>query len=270
MSSNAPALTPAPHERQNSRYAIVETPVVRSRQLLRAAAPTLRAILPVPDDEVPARVRMLIALLIAALPWVILGIWAPSGWAGDVALLVFTVLIGATYFGHAVACAWPQLQGPNARRQPPVVLLQVLSATSYAQGWFALLYYIVSTDSSAQAFDPPLGRIDAAYFTIGTATTTGTADIHPVGGFTRLVVCVQMVLSLFLVVTAAGIAFQRLFGPRFLKTTPSVVDQQAAGRGGGDAAAPPAPPGPAPLAVETAEDRAAPSPVLAAMSYLPG
>jgi Ion channel len=175
--------------------------------------------LPIPDDEVPARFRVLIALLIAALPWVILGIWPPSGDAGDVALLVFTVLIGVTYSAHALAFAWPHLNSPKAERQQGVVLIQVLSATSYIEGWFALLYYILSTDPTTPAFDPALGRIDAAYFTISTATTTGTADIHPTDGFARLVVCVQMILSVFLIVTAAGIALQRLLAPTLLHAT---------------------------------------------------
>ena len=86
--------------------------------------------LPVPDDEVPARVRVLIALLIAALPWVILGIWPPSGWAGDAALLVFTMLICATYSVHALSFGWLHIQRPRTHRRPAVVLIQVLSATS--------------------------------------------------------------------------------------------------------------------------------------------
>ena len=253
MSSNAPALTPAPRERGTFRYAIVEAPVLKSRQLLRAAAPTLRVMLPVPDGEVPARVRVLIAVLIAALPWVILSIRAPSGWAGDVAFLVFTVLIGATYSGHAVSFAWPHIQSAKAQRQPGVVLTEVLSATSYVEGWFALLYYILSTDPTTQAFNIQLGRIDAAYFTISTATTTGTADIHPVEGFDRLVVCVQMILSLFLLVTAAGIALQALLAPKFLQAATSDANRIDGSRADDNAGPAGLPAGPAALAAANAE-----------------
>jgi hypothetical protein len=54
-----------------------------------------------------------------------------------------------------------------------------------------------------------LSKIDAAYFTIGTATTTGMGDIHPASQGSRLLVEFQMVVSLFLVVTALGLAIQR-------------------------------------------------------------
>jgi hypothetical protein len=271
MSSNVPALTRAPREPGTFRYAIVEGPVLKSRQLFRAAASTLRMMLPVPDGEVPARVRVLIAVLIAALPWVILSIWAPSGWAGDVALLVFTILIGATYSGHAVSFAWPHIQSANAQRQPGVVLVQVLSATSYVEGWFALLYYIVSTDPTTQAFDIQLSRIDAAYFTIGTATTTGTADIHPVEGFARLVVCVQMVLSLFLLVTAAGIALQALLAPKFLQATTSDADRTDGSRADEDVGPAGLPAGPAALAAVNAEgDCAARQPIFPPRGSVPG
>jgi hypothetical protein len=212
MSSNGPALTRASRARGTFLDAIVDAPLVNLRQLLRAAAPTLRLILPVPDDEVPVRVRVLVALLIAALPWVILSIWAPCG-AGDVVLIVFTILVGATYFAYALAFVSAHRQSPRTQRQPGVVITQVFSATSYVEGWFALLYYILSADPTTQAFDPQLSRIDAAYFTICTATTTGIADIHPVSGFTRLLVAVQIVLSLCLIVTCAGIAFQRFLAP---------------------------------------------------------
>ncbi|MBV9638751.1 MAG: two pore domain potassium channel family protein [Mycobacteriaceae bacterium] len=209
MSSNGPALTRASRAGGTFRDTIVDAPLRNSRQLLRVAAPTLRLILPIPDDEVPVRVRVLVAAIIAALPWIILGIWAP-GEAGDVALIVFTMLVGATYFAYAVAFVWVHRQSPRTHRQPGVVLTQVLSATSYVEGWFALLYYVVSADSAAPAFDPRLSRIDAAYFTISTATTTGVADLHPVSGFARLLISVQIILSLFLIVTAAAIAFPML------------------------------------------------------------
>ena len=212
MSSNGPTPACTSRERSTFRNAIVDTPLQNSRQLLRRAAPTVRQVLPVPDDEVPVRVRVLVALIIAALPWVILSIWARGG-AGDVALLVFTILVGATYSAYALASVWAHRQSPKPRRQPGVVLTQVLSATSYIEGWFALLYYVLSADPRASAFYPQLSRIDAAYLTISTATTTGAPDLHPITGFARLLISAQLLVSLFLVVSAVGIAFQR-FLPR--------------------------------------------------------
>jgi hypothetical protein len=212
MASNGPIPARASRERGALLYAIVDALLHYSRQRLRAAAPTLRLILLVPDDELPVRVRVLVALLIAALPWAILGIWAPGG-AGDVALIVFTFLVGATYFAYALAFVRAHRQSPETQRQPGIVLIQVISATSYVEGWFALVYYLLSADPTIHAFAPRLSRIDAVYFTISTATTTGMADIHPVSGFTRLLVSVQLIVSLFLVVTAVGIAFQRFLAP---------------------------------------------------------
>jgi hypothetical protein len=56
--------------------------------------------------------------------------------------------------------------------------------------------------SGVAAFNVPLTRIDATYFTISTATTTGMGDIHPVSGAARLLVSAQMIASLYRVVIA--------------------------------------------------------------------
>jgi hypothetical protein len=64
---------------------------------------------------------------------------------------------------------------------------------------------------SPHSFDPsPLTGIDAAYFTISTATTTGMGDVHPVSGGARLLVSGQMIASLYLVVIAISTAAQRV------------------------------------------------------------
>jgi hypothetical protein len=58
-----------------------------------------------------------------------------------------------------------------------------------------------------------MSAIDAAYFTISTATTTGLGDIHPASGTARLVVSAQMIASVYLVVIAIGTAVGRIFAP---------------------------------------------------------
>jgi len=62
----------------------------------------------------------------------------------------------------------------------------------------------------AGSFTPPiLSRIDAAYFAISTATTTGMGDIYPASSYARLIVSAQMVFSFILFVGAIGTALQR-------------------------------------------------------------
>ncbi|MGO9154175.1 ion channel [Mycobacterium sp.] len=85
----------------------------------------------------------------------------------------------------------------------------VLAQVIFVEGFFALLYYALSAQSP-QAFNCSLTRVDATYFTISTATTTGMGDIHPVSGTARLLVSAQMVTSVYLVVIAITTAIQRV------------------------------------------------------------
>jgi hypothetical protein len=85
----------------------------------------------------------------------------------------------------------------------------VVCLAVYVEGLFALGYFLLSV-GSPQAFNAGLTRIDAAYFTISTATTTGMGDIHPVSGVARLLVLAQMIASLFVVVVAITTAVKRL------------------------------------------------------------
>jgi Ion channel len=94
-----------------------------------------------------------------------------------------------------------------------VVLAQVLSGAILVEGIFAAIYYVMSFGSPGP-FGSPLTGIDAAYFTISTATTTGMGDIHPVTAAARLVVTAQMVVSLAVLVTALSVALDRFFAQR--------------------------------------------------------
>jgi hypothetical protein len=95
------------------------------------------------------------------------------------------------------------------RTFPTAVVADSGGLSGRLRGLFAVLYYALSVESP-QAFNVPLTRIDATYFTISTATTTGMGDIHPVSGAARLLVSVQMIASLYLVVIAIGTAAQRV------------------------------------------------------------
>jgi len=105
---------------------------------------------------------------------------------------------------------WEVLWDILRRRSPQRALLTVFAAVLYIEGIFANDYYWLSHRSPA-AFNEPLNRIDAVYFTVSTAMTTGLGDIHPLSSSARLVVIAQMLLSGFLLVFAAGIALNRLF-----------------------------------------------------------
>jgi Ion channel len=134
-----------------------------------------------------------------------IGSW---GGAGGLIALIFNGAVGGWYLISALLSAWAYLASPIVQRRPGIVLLQVISSTIYVEGYFAMIYYMISAHWPG-AFCPPLSTIDAAYFTISTATTTGFGDIHPASGLARLLVSAQMVINLLLVVTAVGTAFQR-------------------------------------------------------------
>ena len=139
---------------------------------------------------------------IAVAPWLILGITRPSAFALNIA--------GASFFAAVnLLMIWAYLWSPVAQKNPGIVAARVVSSVVGIQGCFALGYYLFSARYH-HAFNEVLTRIDAAYFTVSTATTTGMGDIHPVSQAARLVVTAQMVASLFLVVTAVGTALARL------------------------------------------------------------
>lgn len=131
--------------------------------------------------------------------WLSLGSPAPT-----IAMLVIIGLGGLLYISLVL---WDL-----TRRSPRRALLTVFAAVLYVEGIFANAYYWLSQRSPA-AFSETLSRIDAAYFTVSTATTTGFGDIHPLSSSARLVVIAQMLVSGFLLVFAAGIAINRLFSP---------------------------------------------------------
>jgi hypothetical protein len=141
------------------------------------------------------------SVVLAIVPWV--GLQKPPGRIG--ALFVAFACVAVLWAG---GWAWVLLS--RFRRIPAVVVaIVVVCRAVYVEGLFAVLYYALSVESP-QAFNVPLTRIDTAYFTISTATTTGMGDIHPVSGAARLLVSGQMIASLFLIVIAITTAVQRV------------------------------------------------------------
>lgn len=149
--------------------------------------------------------------------WLSLGSPAPT-----IPVLVIIGLGGLLYISRVL---WELIP----RRSPRHALLTVFAAVLYVEGIFANAYYWLSQRSPA-AFSETLSRIDAAYFTVSTATTTGFGDIHPLSGSARLVVIAQMLVSGFLLVFAAGIAINRLFSAASPTSAPRCKDCASAGK----------------------------------------
>jgi hypothetical protein len=116
----------------------------------------------------------------------------------------------------AAVWVWALLRRFRSLPAAFIAALVVLQAV-YVEGFFALWYRGLSA-ASPQAFNGPLSPVDAAYFTISTATTTGMGDIHPSSPAARLIVTAQMIASLYLIVIAITTAVQRVLAPAVHET----------------------------------------------------
>jgi hypothetical protein len=145
-------------------------------------------------------------LIVGFYPWTQLRRPAPSYAAWQLPLacfglvwpIVFVCLLlwGRIFFRHM---------------SPTVIAIFVIALAMFVEGTFAEVYYQMSAHSP-HSFDPSsMSGIDAAYFTIGTATTG--SDIHPVSGAARLWVSGQQIASVFLIVIAITTAVQRTRPP---------------------------------------------------------
>jgi hypothetical protein len=118
------------------------------------------------------------------------------------------ILIGPVILLILLMVFWG-LFGSALRDAPGRTAVGIVCLTSGAQGLFALAYYFLAA-RSPEAFKGSLtSPIDAAYFSISTATTTGMGDISPASGGARLLVTAQMVISVFLIVIAVVTVVQR-------------------------------------------------------------
>ena len=101
------------------------------------------------------------------------------------------------------------LRAQRRHNQPWVIFTHVVAGAVFIEGQFACHYYVICR-IWPESFAPRiLSRVDAAYFTISTATTTGIGDIYPASSYARLIVAAQMVFSFILFVIAIGTALQR-------------------------------------------------------------
>jgi hypothetical protein len=118
-------------------------------------------------------------------PWRALG-QPPTASPGNRAVLdtAIAVVFGGGY-------VWYLLHGRRFRTlSAEMTLWLVLFQVVYTEGYFAQWYYNMSA-AHPDAFGHKLTGVDAAYFAISTATTTGMGDIHPVTSDARLIVTGQ-------------------------------------------------------------------------------
>ena len=87
------------------------------------------------------------------------------------------------------------------------VFQALATVVGFALVTFASVYLLMSIDQE-QAFSEPLGRTDALYFSITTATTVGYGDISAKTEAARIVVMIQMVINVVVIGIAARAMLQ--------------------------------------------------------------
>jgi hypothetical protein len=158
-----------------------------------------------PLRNVPTPLSVCAAVLYAAIPWAILAWGSPR--FSPVLTVDLTVRFGVILL--AAFLVWMFLRAQGRTSQPWVIFAHVVAGAVFIEGQFACHYFVICTVWPGSFTPPILSRMDAAYFTISTATTTGMGDIYPASSYARLIVAAQMVFSFVLFVIAIGTALQR-------------------------------------------------------------
>jgi Ion channel len=167
---------------------------------------------------------LVVPALLAALPLVLMFVSPPVGRSGSAvawtvfALAMLTCCVGAGYWIAIVLYAeWMVIKYGIAglASMAGCGALAVLSA-------FAYVYWLLDSLRPA-SFNPPLSRVDAVYFTLGTFTTTGTGRFAAQSSLAELLVSLQVVLGwgfvailLALLVPRAAAARKRLSNGRII------------------------------------------------------
>jgi hypothetical protein len=156
-----------------------------------------------------SRKTVIVLLPVALWPWLTLGHVKPQYGAIVHALIVVQILWPIVWIGILLRADRYVMAAPAL-----VVAALVIEQAIFVEGTFAQIYHTTCAHNP-HSFDQssPMSAIDAAYFTISVATTTGLGDIHPASGAARLVVSAQMIASVYLVVIAIGTAVGRIFAP---------------------------------------------------------
>jgi voltage-gated potassium channel len=100
-----------------------------------------------------------------------------------------------------------ELRGDSLSRGIEGLLVSVVVAVVFS----AAADYVVATTRPGE-FEGLATRIDALYFALTTLATVGYGDIHPVGQVAKALVCIQLVLNVAVIATAAGLISRGLMG----------------------------------------------------------
>lgn len=133
------------------------------------------------------------------LPWAVFALISPAARPSfalyEVALLTTA---GAALIGNSVKLGFSTTS----------VWWRVLAVYSLVVNFglaeFAYIYWSLS-DHTAPAFSEPLSRIDSAYLSLTTFTTTGFGDVVARSQFARLLMTCQMALTFVAVATGVAI-----------------------------------------------------------------
>ncbi|MFI2754784.1 potassium channel family protein [Cellulomonas sp. P22] len=103
----------------------------------------------------------------------------------------------------------------QARADPAVRLLSVLTVVYTVVVFFALTYYLLATRSANEMVGIAT-RTDALYYTVVTLGTVGFGDVHAVGQVARIVTTVQILFDLFALGLLVSVVTYRIqtFGGR--------------------------------------------------------
>jgi Ion channel len=142
------------------------------------------------------------AALLAVGPWIVLALMSRA--VSMPTLAFWQALLMVLLVGDVVL--YSKADGAGRRA---IGLATVVGGASFGLAAFTQWYYLLSVQSPS-AFTVVLGRADALYLAISTATTTGMGDVRPVGLAARILAMVEMVGSLSFGVVALGLVVQRL------------------------------------------------------------
>ena len=187
--------------RTRSPMSVLMSPGLPFRVMPRKHLPDPKHLL----RNVPTPLSACGAVLYAAIPWAILAWGSPR--FSPVLTVDLTWRFGVILL--AAFLVWLFLRAQRRSSQPWLIFAYVVAGAVFIEGQFACHYFVICTVWPGSFAPPILTRIDAAYFTITTATTTGMGDIYPASSYARLIVSAQMVFSFILLVIAIGTALQR-------------------------------------------------------------
>ena len=126
----------------------------------------------------------------------------PTAWDGATAALRVAIAVAILTVVLAVS-----VRIVKQSEYPMLRALQTLTVgVAFAIVSFASAYLILSSDDAA-AFTESLGRTDALYFSMTTATTVGFGDVSPKSEAARIVVMLHMVVNVVVIGGAARLLF---------------------------------------------------------------